>query len=747
MYRILEEHGEVRERRNQRRHPNYTKPELLAEAPNQVWSWDITKLRGPVKWTYYYLYVILDIFSRYVVGWMLAHRESAALAQRLIAESCRKQDIEPDQLTLHADRGSSMRSKPVGLLLADLGVTKTHSRPYVSNDNPYSESQFQDDEVLSSVSEPLWFRRRRPAILLRFLRLLQFSPPALGNRPYDTGRRSLWSSRTAHHRSAPDPSRSSTGSSRTLRSRNAATARFASAGLDQPAAGKNDPPRCRTSPSRGGVHTWGTSFFCFTQRPHESPHHNRGSLNAARECPKVVDMFRLGRLNMENADLKSQLKERDARIAKLESVLEESRRAGKRQAAPFSKDKPKRDPKKPGRKPGSKYGLQAVRAIPVPDKTFEAPCPEQCPCGGKVGAEGSIDLYQVDIPPIQPETWKFVVGHGHCQECGRRVRGQHPLLISKAFEVGTVHFGPRLLAFAAFQKMICGVSYDKIRLGFEQMLGFPVARSTLCRAMQRLARCAKPTRDALVEALRASPVVYADETGWKQGGRRVWLWVFTNLRETVYEILPGRGFEQAASVLGKNYAGTLGVDGWAPYRCFKEATLQTCYNHLLHRCHELLETATRGAVRFPRLVKAILRHALALRDRRDAGEISPHGLRVAKGLLQAKMNRLLHGRFTNPANQRFAKHLRRYRDNLFVFLDRADVEATNYPVEQDIRIAVVNRKTCGGGNRTAKGAQAQSILMSVLQSCRHKGIRVIDIVTSILRAPDNTPVPLVNPER
>ena len=309
------------------------------------------------------------------------------------------------------------------------------------------------------------------------------------------------------------------------------------------------------------------------------------------------------------------------------------------------------------------------------------------------------------------------MGHGHCQECGRRVRGQHPLLISKAFEVGTVHFGPRLLAFAAFQKMICGVSYDKIRLGFEQMLGFPVARSTLCRAMQRLARRAKPTRDALVEALRASPVVYADETGWKQGGRRVWLWVFTNLRETVYEILPGRGFEQAASVLGKNYAGTLGVDGWAPYRCFKEATLQTCYNHLLHRCHELLETATRGAVRFPRLVKAILRHALALRDRRDAGEISPHGLRVAKGLLQAKMNRLLHGRFTNPANQRFAKHLRRYRDNLFVFLDRADVEATNYPAEQDIRIAVVNRKTCGGGNRTAKGAQAQSILMSVLQSC------------------------------
>ncbi len=143
MYRILEAHGEVRERRNQLRHPNYKKPELLAVAPNEVWSWDITKLRGPVKWTYYYLYVILDIFSRYVVGWMVAHRESAELAKRLIRESCRKQGIEPDQLTIHADRGSSMRSKSVALLLSDLGITKTHSRPYVSNDNPYSEAQFK----------------------------------------------------------------------------------------------------------------------------------------------------------------------------------------------------------------------------------------------------------------------------------------------------------------------------------------------------------------------------------------------------------------------------------------------------------------------------------------------------------------------------------------------------------------------------------------------------------------------------
>jgi putative transposase len=143
MYRILDQAGEVRERRDQLRHPNYQKPQLLATAPNQVWSWDITKLLGPVKWSYFYLYVILDIFSRYVVGWMVAERESAELAKRLIGETCRKQNIAPDQLTIHADRGTSMTSKPVALLLADLGVTKTHSRPHVSDDNPFSESQFK----------------------------------------------------------------------------------------------------------------------------------------------------------------------------------------------------------------------------------------------------------------------------------------------------------------------------------------------------------------------------------------------------------------------------------------------------------------------------------------------------------------------------------------------------------------------------------------------------------------------------
>ena len=143
MYRILDANEEVRERRNQRRHPAYTRPELLATGPNQVWSWDITKLKGPRKWTYFYLYVILDIFSRQVVGWMVADCESASLAKTLICESCDKQRIDRDQLILHADRGSSMKSKAVALLLSDLGITKSHSRPYVSDDNPFSEAQIK----------------------------------------------------------------------------------------------------------------------------------------------------------------------------------------------------------------------------------------------------------------------------------------------------------------------------------------------------------------------------------------------------------------------------------------------------------------------------------------------------------------------------------------------------------------------------------------------------------------------------
>lgn len=165
-YRLLREHKAIRERRNQLRHPAYAKPELLATGPKQVWSWDITKLLGPVKWTCFFLYVLLDIFSRYSVGWLLAERESSDLAQILIAETCQRENIAPDQLTIHADRGGSMTAKPLTLLLADLGVVKSHARPHVSNDNPFSEAQFKTlkyhptfpDRFGSPADARAWFR-------------------------------------------------------------------------------------------------------------------------------------------------------------------------------------------------------------------------------------------------------------------------------------------------------------------------------------------------------------------------------------------------------------------------------------------------------------------------------------------------------------------------------------------------------------------------------------------------------------
>ena len=167
MYRILNEHKEVRERRNQRRHPSYKKPELLARGPNELWSWDITKLRGPQKWTYYYLYVIMDVFSRYAVGWMIAPQESSTLAKELIETTCVRQSIARDELVIHSDRGPSMTSKTVAQLLADLGVEKSHSRPHVSNDNPYSEAQFKTmkyrpdypDRFGSACDARSWARR------------------------------------------------------------------------------------------------------------------------------------------------------------------------------------------------------------------------------------------------------------------------------------------------------------------------------------------------------------------------------------------------------------------------------------------------------------------------------------------------------------------------------------------------------------------------------------------------------------
>lgn len=188
MYHILDAQKEVKERRGQLLHPAYTKPELLAEGPSQVWSWGITKLKGPVKWTYYYLYVIIDIFNRYVVGWMVASREQGTLAKKLIEQSCEKQKIQSSQLIIHSDRGPSMTSKPVAFLLADLGITKSLSRPYVSNDNPYSEARVQNPEIPTGFSREVRVFRGQQVILPELFQLVQHRTLPFWNRIPHGGR-------------------------------------------------------------------------------------------------------------------------------------------------------------------------------------------------------------------------------------------------------------------------------------------------------------------------------------------------------------------------------------------------------------------------------------------------------------------------------------------------------------------------------------------------------------------------------
>jgi len=447
-------------------------------------------------------------------------------------------------------------------------------------------------------------------------------------------------------------------------------------------------------------------------------------------------------LLQENSELRRQLARQAEQIAeqarqieKLEKFVEELRRRGKRQAAPFSKGAPKSKPKRPGRKPGKKYGDRATRPRPPRvDETVEVNCPLFCEsCNGTVHLTGKESQVQVDLPEIRPWTVEFILHYGECTTCGQRVVGRDSRQTSQAVGAAGVQIGPGVVALATYLNKVGGLSYGKIATLLEQMTGLRVARSTLCRAVQRAASKSQPIYDECVDRLRKSPVVYPDESGWRIGGLGAWLWAFTNRRETVYSIQRGRGFAEAASVLGKDYAGTLVADGWAPYRRFKAATHQTCLAHLLRRCSEMLETAQGRAVRFPRQVQDILRAALSVRDRREAAEISPHGVRVAKGRLAAQMDRLLAGRFTHEGNRRLAKHLRRNQNALFVFLDRDDIEATNWPAEHAIRPAVVNRKSCGG-NRTQRGATTQAVLMSLLRTCQQREINSLSALSTILRS-------------
>lgn len=440
------------------------------------------------------------------------------------------------------------------------------------------------------------------------------------------------------------------------------------------------------------------------------------------------------------AEQEVRILEQEKRITYLEKLAEKLQRKGKRQAAPFSKGEPKANPKRPGRKRGAQYGKRATRPVPQRvDESVDVPCPLHCEsCQGKVLLQGQESQYQIDLPPICPLTTEFVVHYGECQDCGRRVQGRHPRQTSSALGVGKVQFGPGVISWAAYLNKIGGLSYGKISDVIKQMAGLEVSRSALCRGVSRLAQAAEPSYEQLIENVRGSKVVYPDETGWRIGGRKSWLWAFVTAQQTVYRIARGRGYREASEVLGEEYSGLIGSDGWAPYQRFAQAERQTCLAHLLRRCREMQEVATGSAAQFPSEVQSLLQAALEVRNRRDSQQISLRGVKIAKGRLQARLVRLLAQEQADPANQRLAKHLRRHANELFVFLERPEVEATNWPAEQAIRPAVVNRKSCAG-NRTDRGAHHQGILMSVLRTGHQRQLNPIHLMTSMLCSPQPRP--------
>jgi transposase len=484
-----------------------------------------------------------------------------------------------------------------------------------------------------------------------------------------------------------------------------------------------------------------------------------------------------------------------AENSRLRLQLEAARRAGKRQAAPFSKGDPKQDPERPGRKSGERHGTKAHRPVPDHvDEEMRVPLPDACPCcSGDLEFEDEVDQYQEELVEVRGHVRRFRISRGRCRRCGRRVQGRHPDQISDAVGAAGSQLGPRAVAVAAQLNKELGIAMGKVSQ-ILALFGIRVTPGGLYQAVGRLARAAEPTREALVLALRQSVAVAADETGWRVAGRRQWLWVFVGDGVTVYLIAPGRGYEQAVGVLGEDFSGVLERDGWAPYRRFEHASHQTCVAHLLRRAGELIADSVAGQAKIPHAVRRLLLDALAVRDRysdlltsaREADDVidstaveiadddQPAALTASRALpalpapantsgdshsdsdseemiaadedrrqpladeiarLEQRIEVLLARQPTHAPNQKLLKHLASEREHLLTFLKTPGIAATNWRAEQAIRPAVVNRKNWGG-NRTDHGSGAQQTLMSVIRTSRQQNVCPIALLTDLLHQPD-----------
>lgn len=436
--------------------------------------------------------------------------------------------------------------------------------------------------------------------------------------------------------------------------------------------------------------------------------------------------------------LKKRVETLERENERLRRLLDEAHRAGKRQAAPFSKGDPKKNPKKPGRKSGRKYGKRGVRARPEKvDRVLDAPLESsQCPdCQVELIERILREQFLTDLEKVKATVTQFNVECGTCPNCGRRMQGRHPEQISDALGAAANQIGPNAIAMAVELNKSMGVSDGRVAEFFGDTFGLSVHRSTLRRAFLRTARKAEPLYEQINVIVRDSGLVYPDETGWKVGGLKEWLWAFVSADATLYAIEPSRGFDVVEAVLGADYDGLLGRDGWAPYNRLESAEHQLCLGHLIRRASHLEEIHHGGAARFPRDLKLVLQDSLELRDVRDEGRISRRAFLSRKADLNWRLDDLITKDFSNDENRKLAWHIIDHREHIFTFLEHPEIEATNWPAEQAIRPAVVNRKM-SGGNRSRKGARCQAILTSVLRTAWQRGMDSAQLFVDLLRSPD-----------
>ncbi len=427
--------------------------------------------------------------------------------------------------------------------------------------------------------------------------------------------------------------------------------------------------------------------------------------------------------------------ELEKRLADLEKQLADKERAGKRQAAPFSKGPAKEQPKKPGRKAGSKHGEHGHRPPPSDDAitvTLEARLPDACPhCGGELQEDDDIDeQFQTDIP-TEPVRRKFRIHKGCCKGCGRRVRGRHPLQTSDATGAAASQIGPNAQASIVYLNKRCGMSYGKIADHFKETNGIDLQPSTATRIVLRAADKLQPVYAEIKESIKNSEVITPDETGWRNGGRLVWLHAWVGEQATCYVIDPHRSADALEKVIGLDYSGTLIHDGASTYDRFLEAMHQQCVAHPLRRAHNLEQSQTGRAKLLPRQVINLIQGALDIRDAYNLGELDRADLEWAFNYHCDELYRLTARPRLNEANDTFARHLHNHNPEWFLFLVAPGQPATNYLAEQALRTPIVNRKVFGG-NRTDAGCQAQVITASTIQTCKQQKQSALSFIRDAL---------------